>query len=126
MSIVNRTRKDVNDRHHSAHHLMQQAVTLNTIIQSPEYINCHTIDKAYVNSIAKNIVNDFQAAVANLNLLDAQLNQYNTRQLNQFDHTGLLGLDQQYIAWGDHFSQNITPSICALVEYIQSHFGVVA
>ncbi len=126
MSLVNKTRRDANSRCQQAHGLMQQAVSLNTIIQSPEYLNCLTIDKNYVNTIAKNIGTDFNVALASLNSLDAQLSVYNNKQLTQFDHANLLSLDQQYVAWCENFSQNITPSICTLVEYIQSHFGVVA
>lgn len=125
MSLVNKTRRDVNQRYQSAHGLMQQAVTLNTILQSPEYLNCLTIDRNYVNSIAKNITTDFTTAVNNLKSLDETLAVYNSRQLSQHDHIHLLNLDQQYVAWCENFTQVITPSICTLVEYIQSHFGVV-
>lgn len=125
MSIVNKTRRDVNSRHTQAHNLMQQSVALNAILQSPEYMNCLTIDKAYVNSIAANIINDFNVAVANLTTYDASLNVFNSRQLSLVDHVPLLNLDQLYIAWCDHFTNIITPAICTLVDYIQSHFGVV-
>lgn len=126
MSLVNKTRRDVNQRYQQAHSLMQQAVSLNTIIQSPQYLNCLTIDKNYVNSIAQNILKDFRGATEKLQMLDNELSAYNTRQLTQFDHVALLTLDQEYIAWCENFTQLITPSICTLVEYIQSHFGVAA
>ena len=125
MSLVNKTRRDANARHLQAHNLMQQAVMLNNILQSPEYMNCITIDKPYVNSIASNILNDFNLSMTNLQELDKQLNHFNAKQLVSFDHASLLNLDQQYVAWCENFSQIITPSICTLVEYIQSHFGVV-
>lgn len=125
MSLVNKTRRDANARHLQAHNLMQQAVMLNNILQSPEYMNCITIDKPYVNSIASNILNDFNLSMTNLQELDRQLNHFNAKQLVSFDHASLLNLDQQYVAWCENFSQIITPSICTLVEYIQSHFGVV-
>lgn len=125
MSLVNKTRRDANARHLQAHNLMQQAVMLNNILQSPEYMNCITIDKPYVNSIASNILNDFNLSITNLQELDRQLNHFNAKQLVSFDHASLLNLDQQYVAWCENFSQIITPSICTLVEYIQSHFGVV-
>lgn len=125
MSLVNKTRRDTNARHLQAHNLMQQAVMLNNILQSPEYMNCITIDKPYVNSIASNILNDFNLSMTNLQELDRQLNHFNAKQLVSFDHASLLNLDQQYVAWCENFSQIITPSICTLVEYIQSHFGVV-
>lgn len=126
MSLVNKTRRDVNARHLQSHNLMQQAVALNTILQSPDYLNCVTIDKVYVNSIASNILKDFNLAIANLQQLDEQLKYFNARQLVSFDHASLLNLDQQYVGWCENFSQIITPSICTLVEYIQSHFGVAA
>ena len=125
MSVVNKTRKDVNNRHVQAHYLMQQAVALSTIIQSPEYINCTTIDRAYINKIVQNINIDFNNAVATLKQLDARLNQYNSRQLSNNDHMPLIGLDQEYVAWCDNYSQIVTPVIMSVVEYIQSHFGVV-
>lgn len=126
MSVVNKTRKDVNNRHVQAHQLMQQAVALSTIIQSPEYINCTTIDRAYINKIVQNINIDFNNAVATLQQLDARLNQYNLRQLTNNDHMPLIGLDQEYVSWCDNYSQIVTPVIMSVVEYIQSHFGVVA
>ena len=126
MSVVNKTRRDVNAHHQQAHAMMQQPIALNAILQSPEYMNCLTINKAYVNNIADNILKDFNAAVANLATYDAMLNAFNSRQLSLVDHVPLLNLDQSYIAWCDNFSQIITPAICQLVDYIQSHFGVVA
>ncbi len=125
MSLVNKTRRDANSRHQQAHSLMQQAVSLNSILQSPEYLNCLTLDKNYVNTIAQNILKDFNVAVANLKQLDATLGAYNQKQLFAYDHADLLNLDQQYVAWCENFSQIITPAICTLVEYIQSHFGAV-
>ena len=126
MSLVNKTRRDVNARHQHAHALMQQSVALNDILQSPDYLNCLTINKAYVNNIAQNIIKDFNVAVANLQNMDARLNAFNSRQPTLMDHAPLLSLDQEYIAWSENYTNIITPSICQLVEYIQSHFGVVA
>lgn len=125
MSLVNRTRKEANDHRNQAHVLMQQVVNLSTILQSPEYINCTTIDRNHINGMASNLGKDFNQFTAELNNLDQQLGNFNSRQLSPMDHSDLLSLDQQYIIWCERYSQMITPAVCALVEYIQSHFGVV-
>ena len=124
MSLVNKMRKDVNERHNNAHGLMQQAVALNGIIQSPEYLNCTTINHTYVDQLANAILNDFNNASLNLSNLDQRLNMFNNKQLTMMDQAGLINLDQEYIMWCDSFSGLITPAIANLVAYIQQFVGV--